>query len=315
MASRLGSGYYVSLVKETEYGTAITNLSTATHMFDVTCEIKNEPIITDTGVKTGTVQPYNTEKIITGTGGTVTISGNVCTEYAVLLQAYFHEDATVPAPSVYNMQEASTAPFSYTIYQLFEADTTPSGTAYNIAAGCVLTEFSITGESNGILQFTSTWRAKLVDRAITTALTNGVAGWGAGTPFLFGSVTGTLFNAKTTFNSFAINLSKVLADDRISYQNSMARTAEYLTQYTGTLDVETIYDDAADHTFDGNIGSQTAVDSTIAFVNGAVSWTWAFSTRIASFTQADPDKSLFVAQYSLELARDAAAEAVTVTVA
>ena len=298
MASRLGSGYYTAIVVEDTYGTAVTELTTATYFWEHATEIKNEPILTDTKAKTGTTAPKIEEKVITGTGGTVTIRGNLSSDHEILLTALTHDTAT---PFVF--QEASTAVKSYTIYQLFEAGTTPSGTAYNIATGCVLTNLTISGEANGIVQFEATFRANAVDRAITTALSAGPASWlGDDDQFLLANVTATLANTKTTMNSFSLNFEKTLADDRISYQNSLTRTAEYLIAFNGTVDFETIYDDAVDLTYDGNIGVQTAVENLITLVEGAKSWAITTFCRIASFTQADPDKGLFVAQYSLELA-------------
>lgn len=312
MANRYGYASYVTAVPETSYGARTATelaLTGAVHMFDVTYEIKNEPILTDTKIKTGTTQPKIKEKIITGTGGTAIIKGNLCSEYEFLLKALTHD-----ASSPYTMQEATETVPSYNLIQFFAVGTSGDQTPYDIATGAVLTSLKITGEANGIVQFESTWRCQAVDEGITTAVTNEPTAWGAGTPFLFGNVTATLFSTATTMNSFALNFDKVLADDRISYQNSMDRTAEYLLGFTGTVEVETIYNTTTDPALDGNIGSQTAVNNLITLANASKTWAFTTSNRIASHDKADPDKSLYVSKYVLDVAGDDDTAALSVTV-
>ena len=313
MANRWGSKQYVVLVPETEYGTAVTALTTTgTAMFDVTCEMKNDPIITDTKIKTGSTAPHVDEKVITGTNATVTIKGNLCSEYDELLTAFTHDTATA-----FVLGETSVAVVSYDIYAMQEVGAAEATNPYDLAVGCVCTDLKITGEANGIVQFESTWRCKSMDRGITTAVTAEPTAYAAGTPFIYGNTTGTLANTKTTFNSFAINLSKTLAEDRFSYQNSLTRVAEYIVAFNGTVDFETIYDDttAKDPTFEGNIGVQTALTNLITLVNGAFTWAITTSGNVTSFDKADPDKGLFVAKYTVALAGDTDAAALSIVVA
>jgi hypothetical protein len=278
-------------------------------MYDVTCEIKDEPIVIDTKIKTGTTQPTILEKIIAGTKASAVIKGNLCTEYAALLKAFTHTASTP-----YTLTEASATIPSYRILKLFAVGTSGDATPYDWASGSVMIDFEITGEVNGIYQFTSTWACKAMDNGVTLALTNEPTAWGAGTPFLFGNSTATLINTKTTMNSISLKLTKILADDTIAYQNSMTKTGEYLTGWSGSLDIETIYDDTVDPTYFGSIGVQTALNNILVLVSGTVEWTITTSHRLTSAELADPDKGLFVSRYSAELARDTDTTALTIAI-
>lgn len=305
MATRLSNDYMTCIIADnTTYGTQQTNLSGALVMSDVVTELKYAPIITDTKVKTGTLKPKNTEKIVTGTKAQVTIKGNLCSGYDLLIKAL-----TMDSSSPYTIQDTQPAGFTYNIYKLFIAGTD----TYDLATGCVLVDFTITGESNGILQFESTWEAKAMSRAITTSITNAPSAYTAGTPFLFGNVTNTLFNSATKMNSFSMKFSKTMADDKTAFQNSMTKTAEYVYAVNGTIDVETIYNDANDPALEAAVGSQTPVTNTINLVNSSATWAFVCRCRIADFNLPDNDKGLFNGSYSLELAGDAT-EPLTVTV-
>jgi hypothetical protein len=324
MATRLSSSYQVLLVPEETYGTLHADLTGAVAMTDVTVEIKKGVILTETKIKTGTLVPQMTEKLLTGSDATVTLKGNLCSEYTELLKAYTHDDGTP-----YVMQATQPALFSYNIIQLFAVGTSASDTPYNLALGCYCVDFKITGEPNGIVQFESTWVAKSSHRGlvsgstvgvgpVTTTLTNEPTAYTAGTPFLFGNITNTLFNAATKMNSFALNLSKTFADAKLRYQNSMTPNAEYLLEYSGTLELETIYNDAAtsyDPSMEALMGSQTQVSNVINLVNSSKTWAMTIAGQVQDFTLADADKSLFTAKYTIGLAHAGSTAPLSIAVA
>jgi len=309
VVNRLGSEYQVMLVPELTYATLPNPwvASTGIAMTNVTCDIKYEPIMVDTKIKTGSVNHQIGEKIITGRQVTVNLKGILCAEYEPLLQAYFMKAASAYSPTYPQpAQSAGTATgFSYTIAKIFVNDTTD---LFDYVLGCHLVSLNITGESNGLVMFDSTWRGTTATYGAAntagTVITGEPTAFTAGTPFLFSSVTATLFNTKTTMNSFSLNLTKDFADDRIAFQNGLTRKAEFVIGYKGTMDLETIYDQQTDDTHAANVGSQTAVNNTLNIINASKTWAIVTSNRIASFELSDPDKSLFLSKFQLEIAGD-----------
>jgi len=308
MANRLSNDYYGFIIAEGTYGSQQKTV-TGAQILPCSIEIKKNVMVVDTTQKTNTLEPSICEKTTAGSSATVTIKGDMCKEYGVLFQAQIHDSS-----SPYTFPTDQPAGFSYTIYKYWS-----KGTArYDCGIGCKAKTFNITGEANGLVQFEATFEAVSMRRAV--ANTGGdtistVPSLACVTPFKFGEVTATIFNTATKLNSFALNLENVYADDRVLYQNSLTKINQTLTGQTGTLALQTIYDDAQDPTHEGNIGVGTSVATTIVLVSGANSFTIATYSRIADFASPDQDKGLCIADYSLELARDGSNVALTVTAA
>lgn len=303
MANSQGNDTYGAIMVESSFGTAAVSWSTAT-VLNCNIDIKKNVIMTDTTIKTSTNEPQIAEKIITGESGTVTVSGDLCKEYGILLAAYFRDS------SAYTIQSTQPAGFTYSIAKVYT-----ELTKADIALGCECTDFNITGESNGIVQFEAIFRAaevKLLQTVPGSTPTNAI-----GHPFLFGNVTNTLFNSAAKMQSFALNLTSTFIDDRLKYQNSLKPLEGGIIAQGGTLALETKWDSTYDPALFASIGSQTPVTNTINLVEPtttAATWAIVTNSRIADYTMADPGKSIFTASYSLELAGDSDQTAITVTV-
>jgi len=307
MANRQGNDYYGLMIAESSFGAQVAGTWAAATPFNCMVDIKKNVIMTDTKIKTSTNEPKIAEKIITGSSGTVTLSGDFCKEYEpILLAAYFRKAGTP-----YAIQAGQPAAFTYNIAKRY----TDSTAKIDIALGCECESLNVTGESNGIVQFEAVFRCASVTlntTDLTTPAANAIL-----TPFLFGNVTNTLFNSAAKMNSFALNLTTTFVDDRVKYQNSMTPLEGRVIAQGGTLALETIWDETYDPALMTAIGSQTPITNVINLVEPTTTAkTIAITTnsRIADYTMADPDKSLFLASYSLELAGDSDQTAISVAV-
>jgi len=306
MATRQGNDYYGLMIVESSFGAQVSGSWASATVFNCNVDIKKNVIMADRKQKTNTNEPQITEKIIAGSSGTVTLSGDLCKEYELLFAAYFRDSAP------YTIQAGQPAGFTYNIAKRY-VDATAK---IDIALGCECENFNITGESNGIIQFEATFRASSVllnQTDLTTPATNSLTLH----PFLFGNVTNTLFNSAAKMNSFALNLTTTFVDDRLKYQNSMTPLEGRVIAQGGTLALETIWDETYDPALFTAVGSQTPITNVINLVESTTTAkTIAITTncRIADYTMADPDKSLFLASYSLELAGDSDQTAISVAV-
>jgi hypothetical protein len=306
--TRQGNDYYgLMLLESSGFGVQVAGTWAAATAFNCNVDIKKNVVMVDTTIKTSTNEPQIAEKIITGSSGMVTLSGDLCKEYDILLGAYFRDAAA----GGYVIQAGQPAGFTYNIAKRY-TDTTAK---IDIALGCECVSFKITGAANGIIQFEAIFRAAsvLLEQAdLTTPTANAI-----GHPFLFAYVTNTLFNSATRMNSFELNLNTIFIDDAMKYQNSPTPLEGGIIRQEGTLNMVTKWDSTYDPTQCALIGSQTPVTNTISLVESTTTAkTWAIVTncRIADYTVADPGKSIFTASYALELAGATAAVAITVTV-
>ena len=310
MATRLSNDYYTIAIANASYGVQVTDLTGAVAMSDVVLEIKSDKQLADTKIKTQTLAPDVLEKIVTSQAATVTMKGNLCTGYEWLLQA-----ATHTASSPYTFADAQAGnDYSYCLYKYYPGTTG----SYDVALGCVMSDFRITGESNGILQFESTFRAKSLRRGVASTGGDEVTNIPANTPstpFLFGDVTATLNNAASTMLSFSLSLSKTFEDDKVIYQNSLTELNELITGYSGTLEYVTIYDDEQDPAVEQNIGSQAATAfDIINLISGDITWTFTCNSMVTDFSLPDKDKGLFEATTSLSLAMADTTEPIEISV-
>jgi len=304
--NRQGNNFYGLMIAESSFGAQVAGTWAAATPFNCKVDIKKNVIQTDTSIKTNTNEPMIAEKIITGESGMVTLSGDLCKEYDILLKAYFRDSATP-----YVIQAGQPAGFTYNIAKRY----TEATAKIDIAYGCECVDFKITGATNGIVQFEATFRASEVkynQADLTTPAANTV-----GHPFLFGNVTNTLFNSATHMNSFELALTTQFIDDATKYQNSMKPLEGGVIAQGGTLNLVTKWDETYDPTHAANIGSQTPVTNLITLVEStsvAKSWAITTNTRIATFDEADPGKSIMLASYGLELAGATAATAISIAV-
>lgn len=297
VVNRIGNDGYGIIQLEASYGTQVTTFTADKAVLgDCTIDMKPVKILVDTNIKTGKLVRTDKEKLLAGSSGIVTIKGNLCSEYGILLSAI-----TRASGSPYAFTDPQPAGFTYNIYNIYPSDTPDT---YDLALGCKCESFKITGVKNGIMQFEAMFTCKSIARKLTTTLTSTPA-LAAGTPFLFGNVTtpSNLFSG-VGLNSFDLTLTAVF-DENTTWQNNMTPKAGKIVSYELALNAETIYDETADSVTEAAIGSQTAVDVNISLVNGSATWAMAMTCRILDFALADPGKAYITSQFTLEGAADA----------
>lgn len=305
--TRQGNDYYGLAKQEASFGAQVAGTWEAALPLNCKIEMKKNVILTDREIKTSTNEPQIAEKIITGSSGMVTLSGDYCKEYEPFLLPAFYRKASTP----YAIQAGQPAGFTFNIAKRY----TDATAKIDIALGCECVSFKRSGTSNGVIQFEATFRAAsiLLNQAdLTTPAANVI-----GHPFLFGNVTNTLFNSAAHMNSFELALNTIFVDDATKYQNSMTPLEGGVIRQEGTLNLVTKWDESYDPALMSAIGAQTCVTNTINLIESTTTaMTQAIVTncRVLDYTDADPGKGLMLANYSLELAGDSTHVAITETV-
>ena len=303
MATRNSNNYRVCIVPEETYNTqqlTLTNAKSAV-FFDDKLEWNYAPITTELGKKENSLYKSSTRTKITGKLVTGTLSGELTDGHEILLQAHF-DDATSP----YLYAAALPATKSYNIYQLY-LDSAGAVTKYDVILGAIINPLVISGEPNGIIQYTATIegadylqeQGNSAGKALT--LTDGTVV--SGTPFLFGNATCTMLNGNTTMLSFNLEMRKTMVDNSQRFMNSLTKANDYYNQVGGTLQVSTLWDTgvAAEQSLRYNETSNTV---NITLANSVQTWAIAANGTVTETTRPDADRGLFVANQTLDLGVD-----------
>jgi hypothetical protein len=304
------------IVETTEgYAVQMVDLITATPL-PVAIEMKTNPIMADRSNKTNMLEPGICEKIEVGETVSVTMRGELCSEYSALLLAYFENESG----GVYSIPATSPAELSDTTYNIYKycPGTSPY---YDVALGCKCSALNITGETNGLLQFEATFEAVSLRRGIASTGGDELSDVPANicpTPFRFADITGVaLYGGFIADNitSLAINLSKTLADTNVTMQNSAVKTKEVVLEHTGTLGWSNIYDDLAEKStvVEDNLEA-LPTENVLTIANADYTWAMAAYGQVSDFTLPDEDKGLCVSSYVLDLQRDDSFDPITITV-
>lgn len=306
MAIRNSNNYRVAIVKESVFGQINKTLTLVGNaaFFNDKMEWNYAPITVERATKENSLYKSATRNKITGKLATGTISGDLTNTHEILLQGHF-DDTT----QAYAYPTHLTTQASYNVYQLY-LDATGACTTYDVLLGVTLNPLSITGESNGIIQYSCTLDAAsyLQEQANSsgTALTftsgTGVPSAPSGVPFLFGAATASLAFSETKLNSFSMEFSKTLVDNAIRFQNSMTKTNDYYTQVGGTLSYTALWDGTNNAADQGELYDETAKTNVISLITSAVA-TWAFTLGgiLTSASRPDADRGIYLGNYTFDL--------------
>jgi len=302
MATRNSNNYRVCIVPEETYNTqqlTLTNAKSAV-FFDDKLEWNYAPITTELAKKENSLYKSSTRTRITGKLVTGTLSGELTDGHEILLQAHF-DDATSP----YLYAAALPTTKSYNIYQLY-LDSSGAVTRYDVILGAIINPLVISGEPNGIIQYTATIEgADYLQEQGNSAgkaliLTDGTVV--SGTPFLFGDVTVSTFTSKTTLLSFNLELRKTMVDNSQRFMNSLTKANDHYNQVGGTLQMSTLTDPAVDvYT---NKQETNSFLNTITLVNTIQTWAIAIGGELTDLQRPDADRGLFVTNETFDLCTD-----------
>jgi len=304
---RYGNDYLCLIGKQSDYSTE-QETYTATLPYKV--EMKKTVAPIDVSLKTGNLEKQECEMKSGYTSGTVTITGaldtssSVTTSPAIFLEALFQDSV-----SPFAINKVGTIPNAYTIYQYFVSDD-----KINVAIGCVLESFEITGASGGTVDFTATFRAKSISYEQTNSNVSAPT-FSCINPTLYGAITVSKFGngtAITSINSFTLSLTNIFADDTSVYQNSVTKQQEILIGLEGTLSIEWNYDKSNDNDIYGNLVGTVSNDT----INLVGSSTWLISTngKYTEYNSSDPDKGIFTSSFSKTLMSDGSDKAISISI-
>lgn len=310
---RYGNNYLTTIGVEATYGTEAANYEV---VLPNKVEIKKLIASIDvSGIKTGALDMQKCEKQSGYESGEATISGGLNTGadadtlHGILLEAFFMDSATpfiVPA--------VGTTPKYYTIHQYFNDDKSTK------MLGSVCDGLDITGDSGGIISFSSKFRG------LSVAYETDVSAKPSGDPFasipetcpvLFSNATLTTLGSEsniTSMNSFSISLVNEYADDKSIYQNSVTKAQEILASSTGTFTIEWNYDSANDDDVSGKIMADALASVVFAITDGTTIWTFTLYGKITDYTPADPEKGVFTSSMNMTLMGDSNNESVSVAI-
>jgi len=296
MAIRNSNNYKIAIVKESVLGQQVTNLSTAT-FFNDKMEWNYAPITVERAKKENSLYKAATRNKITGQLSTGTISGDLTNTHEILLQGHFDDTASAYTYPVHLSTQAS-----YNIYQLY-LDSTGAVVTYDVLLGCTLNPLSITGESNGIVQYSCGFEAATyLQEQLVGTITNHT-GTASGVPFLFGAVTSqvTFGQTPSKLNSFSMEFSKSIVDNAIRFQNSMTKTNDYYTQVGGTLSYVALWDGTLNAADQGELYDEVAKSNVITLINATKTWAFTLGGILTAATRPDADRGIYLGNYTFDL--------------
>ena len=309
------NNYKIAIVPEVTYGVQVKNLTTGGGVFfDSRLEWSRTPKTVDRSKKTNSLAAAPNETKVTGEMFTATMSGDLTDGHEILLQGYF-DDAS--SPYMHPVHLGTTK--SYNVYQLY-LDATGACTHYDVLLGCAITQLTLTGEVNGIWQFSAKIEAtsyrQYVANTSTDALTLASGLPVSGDPFLFGHTAIGAGMFQFTILSANIDLVKTMVDDKHRYQNSMAKINDAYIGAGGTVTWEEEWDGAANQTDQSYVQNETDNATSIVLANASKTWTFDLNGVITEATRPDADKGLYVGNYTMKLTASSLGDApVNVTVA
>jgi len=311
MAVRSTNNYKVAIIKETTYGAQI---KTPTVYFADKFEWDNSPITQELAKKENSVYKAQTRTKITGKMVTGTLSGELTDMHEILLKAHFDDTSS---PYLYSASVLD-APDSYNIYKLY-LNSAGACTHYDVLLGAIINPLTITGESNGIVQYSCTIDAadylQEVANSATNALTLTADIPVTGVPFLFGDITCTTPFSADSLLSFNLELSKTLVDNSLRFQNSLTKTNDRYIQAGGTFSWAEIWQIPAAATDQSNKYNELALDFSMSLINSEKTWAIALDGLLTDATRPDADRGILLGNYTIDLCEGTSNQApATITV-
>lgn len=315
MALRNSNNYKICIVPETTYGVQNKVLTTAggARFFADKLEWGYNPITVELAKKENSFYKSGDRNKITGMLVNGTLSGDLTDAHEILLQAHF-DDAS--SPYLYPA-ELPTTTKSFNIYQLY-LNNAGAVTSYDVVLGAIFNPLVLSGEPNGIVQYTTTLEgADYLEDVPNTALnvltlTDGLTV--SGNLFLFANVEYlNLTGVDEKLLSFNLELRKTMVENNQRFMNSMRKLNDYYTQVGGTFQVSSLYNGSE---IQGIRYNNNIFALKLTLLTPDKSWTIDLVGVVTDATRPDADRGLFVQNLTLDLAVDAVHTVpVTITVA
>lgn len=318
MALRNSNNYKICIVPETNYGVQNKVLTTAggARFFADKLEWGYNPITTELAKKENSFYKSGDRNKITGKLVSGTISGDLTDNHEILLQAHFDDTSS---PYLYPAELPTTLK-SFNIYQLY-LDHAGAVTSYDVVLGAIINPLVLSGEPNGIVQYTATIDgADYLEEVSNTAgnvltLTDGTPV--TGNRFLFGNIDFTGGYGIDTLLSFNLELRKTMVENNQRFMNSMTKLNDYYTQVGGTLQLTSLFDTVANASSMAEIYNGEVINIALIELktNTPKSWSISIAGTVTEASRPDTDRGLFVQNFTADLSCDSISTVpVTITV-
>jgi hypothetical protein len=316
MAIRNSNNYKVAIVPEGSYGKQKFGILSDALLLNDKLEWNFAPLTAERTKKENSLYKAATRTKITGDMVTGTLSGDLTDGHELILGMHFDDDAS---PYLYATALPTTR--SCNIYQLY-LNAAGDVVTYDVLLGAILNPLTISGEANGIVQYScnieaASYRQEIANTDADVLNINNPAE--AGAPFLFGNVLATLYENDTEINSFSIELIKTMVDNALRFQNSLTKTNDRYTAVGGTLSYSKIWDgtnNAADQAFCYN----ESANHVMLMLHNAPAETatkiWYIKCEgvITETSRPDADRGIFIGNYTFDLTAGGLATGVPVLI-
>jgi hypothetical protein len=299
MAIRNSNNYKVGIMIEGTYGTQEFIIDSSGLVLPDKLDWNYAPITAELIKKGNSAYKAQNHYKITGSMATATLTGELTSGHELLLA--LHLDDSDGTPYLYASDLPTT--LSANIYQLY-LNSAGTITSYDVLLGAVITSFQITGEANGIIQYTATIEADGYRQEVSNTGGDTVAldsPGGVGEYFLFGKMLATLWDGSWTLNSFSLNIQKSYVDNALRFQNSMTKTNDRYIQVGGTLQITQLWDGSTHGTDKSLIYNQSPQTNTLSLIGDMRVWDIGLEGVISDAQRPDADRGIFLGNYTFDL--------------
>jgi len=298
MAIRNANNYQVAIMPEGTYGVQEKTIDSTGLLLNDKLEWNFAPLTAERSKKENSLYKAANRTKITGDLVTGTLSGDLTDGHELILGMHFDDTAS---PYLYGTELPTTR--SCNIYQLYLSNAGAVVT-YDVLLGAILNPLTITGEANGIVQYSVNIEAASYRQEVANTGTNELtlsSPGAAGAPFLFGNVTATLYENDTELNSFSLELSKTMVDNALRFQNSLTKTNDRYTAVGGTLSYSKIWDGEKNAGDQSTKYSESANYVIITLITAAYAWYVECEGVMSDTTRPDADRGIFIGNYTFDL--------------
>lgn len=300
MAIRNANNYQVLIMPESNYGEQVFTITDAGLLLNDKLEWNFAPLTAERAKKENSLYKAATRTKITGDLVTGTLSGDLTDGHELILGIHFDDDAS---PYLYGTELPTTR--SCNIYQLY-LNAAGEVLTYDVLLGAILNPLSITGEANGIVQYSvnieaASYRQEVVNTGADVLTISSPKE--AGDPFLFGNIEAQLFESDTNLNSFSMEFSKTMVDNALRFQNSLTKTNDRYTAVGGTLTYSKIWDESNNNVADQSYRyNESPSYILIRLVTAAYNCEFECEGVMTDTTRPDADRGIFIGNYTFDLA-------------
>jgi len=306
MATRQRHNAILLMVKETEYGTAVT---TPTDKFPDQFVPNIDYNKIQLPYKTQTLEPQAASVVQGRQMHTFQTTGYLTASHGILFEAFF-------SAATYALQ-TSDGGYSYTIYYAYPASSSDAGDGFK-CTGCRLQDLVLSKDGE-FWRYTATWRAKEIDPEQSldgltlTTITDTTAP--EELPCLFQYTTCDLLDdaAVAEMLDMTVELHNIFASDDVSFTNNQDRQRDVICGVNCKISGRVLYDTVKDATVYDNIWGSLKEDK-INILDGddegfnIVTW-----GKYAGYTLPDEDMCLYETPFEKEIYGNSSNTAITVT--